>query len=57
MLGFDNTILDCIDGLPLEIVNLLDVLSIDKNRLLKTKIMSDGFIDHVVEDGTTLVQS
>lgn len=57
MLGFDNTILDCIDSIPLEIVNLLDVLSIDKNRLLKTKIMSKGFIDHVVEDGTTLVQS
>lgn len=57
MLGFDNTILDCIDSLPLEIVNLLDILSIDKNRLLKTKIMSDGFIDHVVEDGTTLAQS
>lgn len=57
MLGFDNTILDCIDSLPLEIVNLLDILSIDKNRLLKTRIMSDGFIDHVVEDGTTLAQS
>ena len=57
MLGFDNTVLDCIDGLPLEIVNLLDILSIDKSRLLKTSILASGFMDHVAEEGTTLAQS
>lgn len=57
MLGFDNTVLDCIDGLPLEIVNLLDILSIDKSRLLKTSILASGFMDHVAEEGTALAQS
>ena len=54
MLGFDNTVLDCIDNFPLEIVNLLDILSIDKSKLLKTNILASRFLDYVAEDGTTL---
>ena len=46
--------LDCIEALPKEIVSLLDVLSIDKKRLLRAGFLRPGFLAHVLEDGGVL---
>lgn len=54
LFDFKNTVLDCIEALPEEIVSLLDILSIDKKRLLRAGFLRPGFLAHVLENGGVL---
>lgn len=49
MFGFDYTIFDNIDNLPLEVLNLMNVISIDKKHILKNKYLSDAFLNDMIQ--------
>lgn len=49
LFGFQYTIFDDFDKLPLEILDLLDVLSIEKRYLLKSGILKPEFLEKVLE--------
>lgn len=49
LFGFQYTLFDDFDQLPLEVLNLLDVLSIEKRYLLKNGILKPEFLDLVLE--------
>ena len=51
MLGSDYTLLDKISYYPIEIQNLIDILSISKKYLLNNKYIKKDFLDACVADG------
>ena len=49
LFGFQYTLFDDFDKLPLEILNLLNVLSIEKRYLLKNGVLKPEFLELVLE--------
>ena len=54
MVGSDYNILDRIGFYPLEIQNLIDILSISKKKLLDNKYIKKDFLDSCVEAGVAV---
>jgi hypothetical protein len=49
LFGFQYTLFDDFDKLPLEILNLLNVLSIEKRYLLKNGVLKPEFLELILE--------
>lgn len=57
MLGFDYTVFDDIDRMPIEIVNLMNVMSISKNRLLDNETLQPALMADLSAAGAFLDSS
>ena len=53
MIGVNYQLFDNIDSIPLEILNLLDILSINKKYLTSNQYFNNYFLDILSSNGVT----
>ena len=49
LFGFNKTVFSCFDSFPLELLNLINVLSINKKLLMKAGMLKEDFLSAIVD--------
>jgi len=57
ILGIDYNVINDVEAMPVELVNLIDILSINKHYLVDNKAFADAFISRVSDAAPTVPSS